>query len=74
MDRDTTNRDLICMRNEYDVLVEMNNKLRDLGENMGRHQCVMDILPNVLRDGCAEYDRDCELCIQSWLNEKAVRS
>lgn len=73
MDRELTNRDWLLRKNEYDMLIEMNDKLTARSELTDIRTCVMCILPNVEEHRCYKFDVDCERCIQSWLNEKAVR-
>lgn len=70
MDRGLTNRDWLLRKNEYDMLIEMNDRLDALTEDPCI--CIMSILPNAAPDRCEVFKPDCERCIQSWLNEKAV--
>ena len=56
----------------YDLLIEVNRKLT-------RHPvCILEILTDLIEDEsgnfvrCGEFNRDCEKCIDSWLNREEV--
>ena len=63
------NRTRLLQRNEYDLLVQLQNNLFDAALTK-KYICVLDAL-----DG---QDRDCdtggcEECIQKWLNEEVAK-
>jgi len=60
-----TNRDKLVQMNHYDLLIKIQKYLNKGG------LCVLDSLSNekqpcIINDG----KRDCETCVQTWLNRK----
>ena len=65
MDMRNTNRDKLVQMNHYDLLIKIQKYLNKGG------LCVLDSLSNekqpcIINDG----KRDCETCVQTWLNRK----
>ena len=71
-DKMKTNYQRLNQKCLYDLLVEVNRKLTH------HSVCILEILTDLSEDEdgdlvrCGKFNRDCEKCIDSWLNREEV--
>lgn len=64
------NRDKLMQQSMYDFLLKMQYELELCRQHSEPYPCIMNALgENLVGVRCTKYNRKCNECLQSWMNE-----